>query len=105
MAHYLLQYQISSDYLARRAEFRQTHLQLAAQAAQQGLLLLGGAVGEPVDSALLLFQTEDPAAVAAFAKADPYVVHGLVTAWQIKPWFTVAGPLAATPLTGVADQP
>lgn len=102
MAHYLLQYQLSGDYLARRAEFRQAHLVLTTLVAQQGLLLLGGAVGEPIDSALLLFQTDNPEQIEAFAKADPYVVNGLVTQWQIKPWHTVAGPLAANPLTAVA---
>ncbi len=102
MAHYLLQYQLSDDYLTRRAEFRQGHLTQAADAAQQGLLLLGGAVGDPIDSALLLFQTDTPGQIEAFAKADPYVVHGLVTQWQIKPWHTVAGPLAASPLTAIA---
>jgi len=105
MAHYLLLYQLSADYLQRRGEFRDAHLQLAWQLADQGLLLLGGAVGDPVESAMLLFQTDDQAQIAAFAAADPYVQQGLVTSWRIVPWLTVAGPLAATPLKSVAIAP
>ena len=102
MAHYLLLYQLSADYLQRRGEFRDAHLQLAWQVADQGLLLVGGAVGDPIESAMLLFQTDDPDRITAFACADPYVQQGLVTSWRIVPWLTVAGPLAATPLKSVA---
>ena len=35
---------------------------------------------------------------AAFAKADPYVVNGLVSRWQVKPWHTVVGESAANPV-------
>ena len=65
MAHYLLLYQLSADYLQRRAEFRDAHLQLAWQVADQGLLLVGGAVGDPIESAMLLFQTDEPDRIAA----------------------------------------
>ncbi len=96
--HYLLSYQLADDYLARRAEFRSSHLALAWRAVEQGELILGGAVGEPVESALLLFNVDDIAKVDAFAKADPYVIQGLVTSYRILPWHTVAGESAATPV-------
>ena len=96
--HYLLIYETATDYLLRRAEFRSAHLALAWQAADRGELLLGGAVGEPAESALLLFRCDSADIVAAFAKADPYVVNGLVTSWQVKPWQTVVGEGAANPV-------
>lgn len=96
--HYLLKYQISSDYLEKRALFRAAHLQLAWLAAERGELLLGGAAGEPIDHALLLFNVSDPAIVDAFAQADPYVQNGLVSHYQIIPWHTVVGPAANTPM-------
>ena len=34
--HYLLIYDVSSDYLERRAEFRGAHLKLAWAAAERG---------------------------------------------------------------------
>lgn len=96
--HYLLSYQLADDYLARRAEFRSSHLALAWHAVEQGELILGGAVGEPVESALLLFNVDDVAKVDAFAKADPYVIQGLVKSYRILPWHTVAGESAAMPV-------
>lgn len=96
--HFLLIYDISADYLARRGEFRMAHLALAWQAAERGELLLGGAVGDPADGAILLFCCDNADIPAAFANADPYVQNGLVERWQVKPWNTVVGPGAATPV-------
>lgn len=96
MAHFLLAYDLAPDYLARRPAFRDAHLALAWSAADRGALLLGGAVGDPVESALLLFT--DSEAAHAFARADPYVANGLVTAWRVLPWTTVVGAGAATPV-------
>ena len=96
--HFLLMYDTAPDYLQRRAEFRSAHLALAWQAAQRGELLLGGAVGEPADSALLLFNCDSADIPTNFAKADPYVLNGLVTSWQVKPWHTVVGEGATNPV-------
>lgn len=96
--HFLLIYDTAADYLQRRGEFRNAHLAMAWQAAGSGELLLGGAVGDPADSALLLFRCESADTPAAFAKADPYVVNGLVMSWKVKPWHTVVGQSAANPV-------
>lgn len=96
--HFLLMYDTAPDYLQRRAELRAAHLALAWQAADRGELLLGGAIGEPADSALLLFNCDSADIPAAFAKADPYVLNGLVIGWQVKPWHTVVGEGAANPV-------
>ncbi len=96
--HYLLIYEVAPDYLARRAEFRAEHLKLAWRAHDRGELLLGGALGDPVESAILLFQGDSPAAAEDFARGDPYVTNGLVARWRIAPWATVVGAGAAAPL-------
>ncbi|NLP64188.1 YciI-like protein [Paraburkholderia sacchari] len=96
--HYLLMYELVDDYLERRAEHRNEHLALAWAAAERGELLLAGAVAEPVDEALLLFQGETPAAAEAFARNDPYVKAGLVKSWRVRPWQTVVGEKAANPV-------
>lgn len=98
MKHFVLIYDTAPDYLQRRAEYRSAHLALAWQAAERGELLLGGAVGDPADSALLLFRCESADTPVAFAKADPYVLNGLVTSWQVKPWQTVVGEGATNPV-------
>ncbi len=96
--HYLLLYDVVPDYLARRAALREDHLALARAAAARGELLLGGALADPVDGAVLLFRSESREAVERFVAADPYVRHGLVTAWRIREWTTVVGPGAEHPV-------
>ena len=103
--HYLLIYDLVPDYLERRAAHRAEHLTLAWAAHDRGDLVLGGALTDPVDTAILLFQGDSPAAAEAFAAADPYVRHGLVTRWQVRPWSTVAGATAATPLRPAPPDP
>jgi uncharacterized protein YciI len=98
--HFLLSYDLATDYLERRPQFRVEHLALAWQAQERGELVLAGALADPADQALLLFQGESAEAAEAFALADPYVQNGLVTAWRIRPWTTVVGAQASTPVRG-----
>lgn len=96
--HYLLIYDVAPDYVERRAAFRAAHLALAREAQERGEFVLGGALADPVDMAILLFQGDSPAAAEAFARADPYVQNGLVTRWRVRTWTTVAGSMAANPI-------
>jgi uncharacterized protein YciI len=96
--HYLMSYQLSADYMERRGEFRDEHLKLAWEAQERGEIVIAGALADPVDTALLLFQGDSPAAAERFAKADPYVTHGLVTGYSIRQWNTVVGDGATTPV-------
>lgn len=96
--HYLLIYDLSDEYMERRGPLRGEHLALAWAACDRGELLLGGALAEPADGAVLLFEGDSPAAAEAFVAADPYVRNGLVTRWRIRPWTTVVGQDAATPV-------
>jgi uncharacterized protein YciI len=96
--HYLLFYDAAEDYLARRAEFRSAHLAKAWASHQRGELVLGGALADPVDGAVLLFRGSSPEVAEAFARVDPYVTNGLVTRWRVRAWNTVAGSDAATPV-------
>lgn len=96
--HYLLFYETSDDYLSRRAAFRQAHLELAWKASEHGELILGGALANPVDGAVLLFKGDSPEVAERFARADPYVTNGLVKRWYVREWTTVAGADAATPV-------
>ena len=96
--HYLLMYDFSPDYLERRAAFRNEHLRLAWEGIERGEVILGGAVGDPADSGMLLFQSDSPAAAERFANADPYVKNGLVTRWRVRLWTTVVGKDASHPI-------
>lgn len=89
--HQLLLYDVVSDYVERRSAFRAEHLALAQAAHARGELVLGGALAEPVDGAVLVFRGDSPAVAETFARADPYVRHGLVTRWRVRAWNTVVG--------------
>ena len=95
--HYLLFYEVADDYIARRAEFRNVHLQLGWAAAERGELVLGGALANPVDGAVLLFKGDTAEVAEKFAKADPYVTSGIVKRWYVREWTTVVGEIAANP--------
>lgn len=96
--HYLLFYDIVDDYVERRAAFRDEHLALAWEARERGELVLAGALANPVDGTLLLFEGSSPAVAESFAERDPYVRNGLVTSWRVREWTTVVGRDAATPV-------
>lgn len=96
--HYLLMYDYVPDIVERRAPLRAKHIAHARAASDRGELVLGGALADPMDGAVLLFRGHSPAAAEAFAAADPYVQNGLVTRWRVREWTTVVGREAEVPL-------
>ena len=96
MRHYLLTYRFRyADHAERRVPHRGAHLAHARAAAERGELLLGGALADPMDGAVLLFRAEGPQPARAFAETDPYVQAGLVESWDVREWTTVVGEGAA----------
>ncbi len=96
--HYLLFYEVDENYLARRAEFRNAHLELAWKASERGELVLAGALANPVDGSVLLFKGDSAEVAEKFAKVDPYVTNGLVKRWHVREWTTVVGAGCANPV-------
>jgi hypothetical protein len=96
--HFVLLYELVDDYVARRAAHRDDHLRNAAEYRRRGFVM-GGAVGDPPDRAILVFS--DRSAAESFAHDDPYVRAGLVRRWEVQPWAVVAADVfdeyAATP--------
>lgn len=101
--HYLLIYDVVPDYVERRAAHRAEHLALAQSAKSRGELILGGALADPIDGAVLLFRGDSPAVAESFATADPYVRNGLVTSWRVRKWATVVGDAAALAAPDAGD--
>jgi uncharacterized protein YciI len=91
MPYFALFYETVDDYVARRGQFRTAHLELARGAYARGELLLAGALADPIDRALLVFRAADKSTVENFARHDPYVTHGLVRRWEVRPWTVVIG--------------
>jgi uncharacterized protein YciI len=96
--HYLLLYDVVPDYATKRLPFRSAHLAHAWRAVERGELILGGALANPSDMAILLFRGSSPAIVERFAQEDPYVLNGVVTKWRVREWTTVVGADAASPV-------
>ncbi|MHB1297493.1 MAG: YciI-like protein [Gemmatimonadaceae bacterium] len=91
-------YDVVPEYHELRVPLRAAHLALARAAESRGELVLGGALANPVDGAILLFLGETPEVAEGFAAADPYVQNGLVRSWRVREWTTVVGAAAASPI-------
>jgi uncharacterized protein YciI len=91
MKYFVLSYTFVADYIERRQAYRGVHLELARAAAERGELRLGGALADPRDAGLLIFHGPDRSVAETFARADPYVEHGLVTSWSVREWTVVVG--------------
>ena len=91
MNYYALFYELVDDMVTRRVLFREEHLRLARESRERGELVLAGALTEPVDRALLVFNVDDKNKVEAFAREDPYVLNGLAKKWEVRPWNVVVG--------------
>ena len=97
MPYFALAYDVVPGFVDRRLAFREAHLKRVRDAHDRGELMLAGALGDPPDGALLVFRGESAAVAETFARADPYVTEGLVTAWRVRPWHVVIGGEPATP--------
>ena len=89
--YYLLFYKTVDQYKEKRKPYRNNHLALAKAAYENGDLIMGGALDDPADGAVLVFKGESAAAARAFAENDPYVQNGLITEWSVRPWTVVIG--------------
>lgn len=89
--HYLLFYDVVPDYAERRLPLRPAHFSHVQTAIDRGELVLGGALADPIDGAVILFRGDSPDVAKRFAETDPYVTNGLVKKWTVRTWNTVVG--------------
>ena len=87
----ILFYKTIDNYIERRAPYREEHLKYAEDAHKKGVLVMGGALADPVDGAVLVFKGDSPSVAEEFARNDPYVKNGLITEWQVRQWVVVIG--------------
>lgn len=91
MPYFALFYEVVDNFVERRTPFRDGHLAHAREAQNRGELLLGGALSDPVDHAMIVFRAPDSSVARKFAESDPYVVNGLVQKWEVRTWNVVVG--------------
>jgi len=89
--YWILFYDVVDDYLERRTPHRPAHFDHLEAAQARGELVMAGALAEPADGAVLVFRAPTPAPVEEFARTDPYVRAGVVTAWRVRQWTVVIG--------------
>jgi uncharacterized protein len=90
MGYFALFYDYVDDVVEKRAPHRPAHLELYRRWREEGRLVMGGALGDPPHSALIVFDVDGADAVEEFAEADPYVQNGIVTARRVEPWKVVS---------------
>jgi uncharacterized protein YciI len=96
MPYFALFYHVVDNFISRRAPFRQEHLRLVGAAHDRGEIVMAGALADPPDLALLVFQGHDRTIAVDFAARDPYVTQGLVAKVEVRPW-TVVVPAEQQP--------
>lgn len=95
--YYALLYDYVDDMQTRREPVRPAHLEKIRAAHGAGDLVMAGAFTDPIDSALIVFQGDSPAAAEAFANGDPYNAAGLITGWRVRRWEVNFGTQRAEP--------
>ncbi|KAL4134006.1 hypothetical protein PRIC2_004320 [Phytophthora ramorum] len=86
---FILRYGYVKGILEKRVPFRAQHLEHALSAKKSGHLVMGGALADPPDAAIIVFNVADKTQVEDFAKRDPYVLNDLVTSYSIREWTVV----------------
>lgn len=89
--YFILFYSTVDNYVEKRIPFREAHLKRAMEFHERGQLLLGGALDDPADAAILVFKGDSPLVAEAFAQEDPYVLNGLIKEWNVRKWNLVIG--------------
>lgn len=88
--YHVLQYDYVPDILEKRDPYRAEHLEGAKNMAAQNKLVMAGALADPVDGALFIFKGVSKEDIESFVQKDPYVIHGLVPKYSIRPYMVVA---------------
>jgi len=96
MKHFVLFYDYPVDFRDRRAPHRPAHLEHCKASIARDELQLGGAFADDPPMGMLLFKGETAQVAEDFARADPYVLNGVVLSWRAREWVTVVGAGALT---------
>jgi len=96
--HWLLRYAYVDGIDTLREPYRDQHLSDLWAEADAGRVVIAGGVGDPIAEGIIVWHVEDPQLIHDFAKRDAYMTAGLITSYDVVPWRTVVGDLAATPL-------
>jgi uncharacterized protein YciI len=82
---YVVTYRAVTDFLPLAREHGLAHVTRCREFQGRGLLLMVGIFDEPMNGdAMGIFTTR--AGAEEFIAGDPFVLHGVVESWSIRPW-------------------
>jgi hypothetical protein len=82
---YVLLYESADDVLAKVPEHFAAHSARGQEFHERGLLVAYGPFGDPQkEGSMAVFTSRE--AAEEFARDDPFVLHGVVSGWQIREW-------------------
>ena len=76
------------DGTVKRPLYRDAHLQRLEQWARQGKVVLAGPLTDKTGS-LIVVEADSMEEVQAFAKDDPYIIHGVFQEFTVHPFTQV----------------
>lgn len=91
MDFFVLVYKTVDNFIEAREAYRPVHLALVKKYFSNGHLVMGGALEDPSNEALLVFKTENKELIEYFVEHDPYVKNGLIQEWSIRKWNVAIG--------------
>ncbi|RBY83866.1 hypothetical protein DQ238_00015 [Geodermatophilus sp. TF02-6] len=84
-------YRAVEDFLPLARQHGPAHAARLHEFHDRGVLLMVGTFDEPANGeALGVFTTRESA--EEFVAGDPFVVHGVVAEWSVRPWNEVLQP-------------
>ena len=82
---FVMSYTATPDFLPLAQQHGDAHVARLREFQQRGVLLMAGPLDEPMNGdALAVFTTRE--AAEEFAGGDPFVEHGVVERWTVRPW-------------------
>jgi uncharacterized protein len=82
---FAVRYEYVTDMESRRDPHRADHLAYLRAAADEGWMLLAGALTDPVDTGWLVVRAESVHAAYAQTHDDPYARAGLIRSISVRP--------------------
>ncbi|MFO0669963.1 MAG: YciI family protein [Polyangiaceae bacterium] len=82
---YVLFYEAAEDFRSKVPAHFEAHRALWGEFSATGdLLMIGPFMDAPAGGAMAIFRSRD--AAERFAKADPFVTHGIVARFTVREW-------------------
>lgn len=80
------------DVAEKRAPYREAHIANLRALGEKGMLLMGGALLDPLDCGLLIMRAASKEEIENVLASDPYAINGIWAKIVIREWSVVVAP-------------